>query len=208
AQPGTSLPEVDADALEAALAAAARSWDEDLAAEATWTLGEERARALLGLSAGAIPETYKADVPAANALTDLIRVDALLRSGEDTAFDLWEAESYTGGRPVSDHVKPGVWRLTIYRIGSPITLTDVLPRLQHMGVEVVDEHPYEFAGPSVATPFWIYDFGLSRSQSAPGPVHPEQVRGLFEDALIALWQGKVEDDGFSALVLDAHLTCR
>ena len=41
---------------------------------------------------------------------------------------------------------PRVWRLTIYRTGSPITLTDVLPRLQHMGVDVVDEHPYEFPG--------------------------------------------------------------
>ena len=37
-----------------------------------------------------------------------------------------------------------VWRLTIYRTGGPITLTDVLPRLQHMGVDVIDEHPYEF----------------------------------------------------------------
>jgi glutamate dehydrogenase len=207
ARPGTSLPDVDAEALEAAVAAAARSWDEDLAAEATWTLGEERARALLSTCTGAIPETYKADVTAADALTDLIRVDDLLRSGGDTAFDLWEAESYTGGKPLADHARQGVWRLTIYRAGSPITLTDVLPRLQHMGVEVVDEHPYEFAGPSTAKPFWVYDFGLSRSgHPAEGPMHPEQVKSLFEDALGALWQGRIEDDGFNALVLDAHLT--
>jgi glutamate dehydrogenase len=206
AQPGTSLPDVDAAALEAAVAAAARSWDEDLAAEATRTLGEEPARALLDVCSGAIPETYKTDVPAANALNDFIRVGELLRSGEDTAFDLWEAESYSGGRPVTDQSKDGVWRLTIYRIGSPITLTDVLPRLQNMGVEVVDEHPYEFAGPSLPQPFWIYDFGLARSREAPGPSHPEQVKSLFEDALKALWQGKVEDDGFNALVLHAHLT--
>ncbi len=207
ARPGTSLADVDAAELEAKLAAAARSWDEDLAAEATWTLGEKRGRTLLAMTTGAIPETYKADVPAANALTDLIRVDNLLQSGENTAFDLWEAESYSGGRPVTEHSKNGVWRLTIYRTGSPITLTDVLPRLQHMGVEVVDEHPYEFAGPALAQPFWIYDFGLSRSAAAPeGPAHPEQVKSLFEDALIALWQGKVEDDGFNSLVLDAHLT--
>ena len=206
AQPGMSLPDVDAAALEAALAAAARSWDEDLAAAAVRTLGEERARSLLANCSAAIPETYKTDVPAENALTDLVRVDGLLRSGEDTAFDLWEAESYSGGRPVSDHVRHGVWRLTIYRIGSPITLTDVLPRLQHMGVEVVDEHPYEFAGPSAAKPFWIYDFGLSRGGSpTQGPMHPGQVKSLFEDALMALWQGKIEDDGFNALVLDAHL---
>jgi glutamate dehydrogenase len=75
-----------------------------------------------------------------------------------------------------------------------------------MGVEVVDEHPYEFAGPSVAKPFWIYDFGLSRGEAAQGPEHPEEVKSLFEDALTALWQGKVEDDGFNSLVLDARLT--
>jgi glutamate dehydrogenase len=206
AEPGTSLPDVDAAALEAAVAAAARSWDEDLAAEATRTLGEESARLLLDICSGTIPETYKTDVPATAALNDFIRVGELLRSGQDTAFDLWEAQSYSGGRPVTDQSRDGVWRLTIYRTGSPITLTDVLPRLQHMGVEVVDEHPYEFTGPSLAKPFWIYDFGLARSREARGPSHPEQVKGLFEDALMALWQGKVEDDGFNALVLHAHLT--
>jgi glutamate dehydrogenase len=209
AQPGTPLAEVDAAELEAKVAAAARSWDEDLAAEAVWTLGEERAQALLDMCSGEIPETYKADVAPVDALTDLMRVDELLRSGEDTSFDLWEAETYTGGKPLADHAKRGVWRLTIYRAGSPITLTDVLPRLQNMGIEVVDEHPYEFAGPPGAKPFWVYDFGVARS-GHPGPatVRPEQVKDMFEDALIALWQGKLEDDGFNALVLDAHLTWR
>src|SRR5215467_5356614 len=208
AQPGTPLAEVDATELEAKVAAAARSWDEDLAAEAVWTLGEERARALLDMCSGEIPETYKADVAPVDALTDLMRVDDLLRSGEDTSFELWEAESYTGGKPLADHAKHGVWRLTIFRAGSPITLTDVLPRLQNMGIEVVDEHPYQFAGPPGAKPFWVYDFGVARSGHAGPAVRPEQVKDLFEDALIALWQGKLEDDGFNALVLDAHLTWR
>jgi glutamate dehydrogenase len=207
ARPGTSLADVDAAELEAKVAAAARSWDEDLAAEAISTLGEERARALLDICSGAIPETYKADVAPADALSDLMRVDDLLRSGEDTSFELWEAESYSGGKPLADHARPGVWRLSIYRAGSPITLTDVLPRLQNMGIEVVDEHPYEFAGRPGAKPFWVYDFGVARrGQAGPATVRPEQVRSLFEDALIALWQGKLEDDGFNALVLDAHLT--
>jgi glutamate dehydrogenase len=210
ARKGTSLPDVDPAALEAAVAAAVRSWDDDLAAEATRKLGEGSARALLGLCAAVIPETYKTDVPAANALTDFLRIQQLLADGQDTAFDLWEAESYTGGRPVTDVSRQGVWRLTIYRTGSPITLTDVLPRLQHMGVEVVDEHPYEFAGPGMAAPFWIYDFGLRRSaeagQAAAAPSHPGPVKAMFEDALLALWRGDIEDDGFNALVLDAHLT--
>jgi glutamate dehydrogenase len=46
----------------------------------------------------------------------------------------------------------------VFRSVTPITLSDVLPQLQHMGLEVLDEHPYEFGEPS--RPFWIYDFGL------------------------------------------------
>ena len=216
AEPGQRLPDVDPAALEAKLAAAVRSWDEDLAADARRALGEEQARAVLAICPDAIPETYKADVPAAYAVSDLARVLGLLQAGQNVAFDLWEAEGFSGGVPVVEagpEHRPRVWRLTIYRTGAPITLTEVLPRLQHMGVEVVDEHPYEFAGPGVAQPFWIYDFGLRRRRSgggdAPhGPLHPGPVKALFEDALGALWRGQIEDDGFNALVLNAHLSWR
>src|ERR1035441_5894691 len=44
---GHPVPQVDAAALERALAAAVRSWDEDLTAEVTRRLGEDRARTLL-----------------------------------------------------------------------------------------------------------------------------------------------------------------
>ena len=61
---------------------------------------------------------------------------------------------------------PRSWRLKIYRTQAPITLSQVLPELQHMGVEVVDERPYEFAAAGLgAQPFWIYDFGLRRAGS-------------------------------------------
>ena len=222
AKPGTALAEADTAGLEAKIVAAARSWDEDLAAEATRKLGDVRGRALLAPFAGAIPETYKTDVPASYAVNDLIRMQSLLASGQTSSFDLWEAEGYVGGQPAAGD-RHGVWRLTIYRVGTPITLTDVLPRLQHMGVDVVDEHPYEFTGP-LAQPFWIYDFGLRRTgvgaagnepvtgqfpTVAPGAMPPSGlVKALFEDALTALWQGRIEDDGFNALVLDAHLTWR
>ena len=222
AKPGTALADVDTADLEARIVAAARSWDEDLVAEAARKLGDAPARALLAPFAGAIPQTYKTDVPASYAVNDLIRMQSLLASGETSAFDLWEAEGYVGGQPAAGD-RHGVWRLTIYRVGTPITLTDVLPRLQHMGLDVVDEHPYEFAGP-LAQPFWIYDFGLRRTgvgaagnepvtgqfpAVAPGAMPPSgPVKALFEDALSALWQGRIEDDGFNALVLDAHLTWR
>ena len=150
-------------------------------------------------------------MPASAAVDDFVKIHELRESGQDIAFDLWESEDYIGGVPIVDgEAAPAgkrVWRLTIYRTSGPITLTDVLPRLQHMGVDVVDEHPYEFPG---SRPFWIYDFGLRRTGSPAQAARAsiERVRDQVQGALAALWAGQIEDDGFNALVLDAQLTWR
>ena len=188
-EPGRPVPQVDAAALERKLAEAVRSWDEDLAAEAVRVLGEGRASQVLELGAR-VPETYKADVSAADAVDDLTTMLALRDSGSEFAVRLVE--------------HPERWTLVVYRCGSPITLSDVLPQLQHMGLEVVDEHPYRFTGSSAAGSFWIYEFGLR----PPAAGTAGGVRQLFEDALTALWYGQTEDDGFNTLVLAAGLTWR
>src|SRR5262249_22168167 len=151
---------------EQAVAAAVRSWDDDLVREAVNQLGEGPGRALLADFAGSISETYKTDVPAAAAGFDLAKVLRVRGRRADIPFGVWESAGYGGGAPAGYHSEADtetdaagggerrVWRLTIHRNGPPITLTDVLPRLQHMGLEVVDEHPYEF-GSTAADPFWI-----------------------------------------------------
>jgi glutamate dehydrogenase len=212
AERGSQLPDADAAELERAIAAAVRSWDDDLAAEAAAALGPQRGRELLNQLGDSIPATYKTDVPASAAITDFARILRLRDSGRDVDFELWESEDYVGGVPIEDDEMPDartrVWRLTIYRTGGPITLTDVLPRLQHMGVDVVDEHPYEFPA---AFPFWIYDFGLRRTDAREGEaeadlIADQRVREQVESALAALWEDRISDDGFNALVLDAQLT--
>ena len=186
-EPGRPVPQVDAAALERKLAAAVRSWDEDLSAEATRVLGEERARTLLDRFGADIPETYKADVTARDAVDDLSTMLRLRESGAEFALRLVE--------------HPERWTLVVYRSGTLITLSEVLPQLQHMGLEVVDEHPYTFAGDASAGSFWIYEFGLR----PPAAAASGGLRQIFEDALTALWNGQTEDDGFNALVVTAGL---
>ena len=65
-----------------------------------------------------------------------------------------------------------------------------------MGVEVVDERPYELDG--LDRPSYIYEFGLRYDGSLP-----ENGRELFQDAVRAVWDGYNEIDGFNALVLAA-----
>src|SRR5262249_30953682 len=239
AERGKTLVDADVAVLEQSIAAAVRSWDDDLVREAVAQLGESDGRTLLAEFAASISDTYKADVPASAAISDLAKIKKMRQAGLDISFELWESEGYVGGAPAHEPAATGmaepspvapqaergdkagtgqrrrVWRLTIHRAGGPITLSDVLPRLQNMGVEVVDEHPYEFPG---VDPFWIYDFGLRRqAAAAAGPggrttklpdVSVTSVAGQLEGALAALWNGEIEDDGFNSLVLDAGLTWR
>jgi glutamate dehydrogenase len=189
AERGRAVPQVDAAALERRLAAAVRSWDEDLAAEAIRVLGEERAAKLLDLCGSGIPETYKADVSAQDAVGALSTMLRLRESGTEFAVRLVEGADR--------------WALRVYRSDTPITLSDVLPQLQHLGLDVVDEHPYEFTGRGHVGSFWIYEFGLRPPATASG-----SVRQIFEEALTALWLGQTEDDSFNALVLTAGLSWR
>ena len=202
AEPGQQLATVDQSELQAKVAAAVRSWDEDLAAEAERRLGPERAATMLWTCADGIPETYKADTAPAPAVADLDVVRQLREDGAPFAIRLSVGR---GGEPASVSADD-CWRLRVFRL-SPMTLSDVLPQLQHMGLEVLDEHPYEFSADT--HPFWIYDFGLRpRGRVARADTEADAIRHGFETALTALWQGLTEDDEFNGLVLDAELNWR
>ncbi|GAA2623022.1 NAD-glutamate dehydrogenase [Actinomadura fulvescens] len=192
---GRPLPDVDADELEARLAAATRSWEDDLADAIVEQCGEERSGALARRYGDAFPEGYKADFPARTAVADLKRLEELSGDGE-TSINLYEPFS----------AEPGERRLKIYRLGPPISLSRVLPLLTNMGVEVVDERPYEIVTGEPDRPYWIYDLGLR--YKPPAGVAEEDIKELFQDAFAALWRGDIENDGFNALVLHVGLNWR
>ncbi|PSK97142.1 glutamate dehydrogenase (NAD) [Murinocardiopsis flavida] len=194
---GRALADVDHTALEAEVVKATRSWDDDLLAELTARFGADRAAELLFSYGEMLPEGYKADTGAATAVDDLARVDTLTPGG--LTVSLYQQEG------AGEHD----WRFKVYREGDPISLSRVLPLLEHMGLEVVDERPYAITRPGADDSerrSWIYDFGLAPLPSAS--MSPERLKGLFEDAFVALWHGRGESDGFNALVLRAGLTWR
>ncbi|CAM5445500.1 NAD-glutamate dehydrogenase [Streptomyces aurantiogriseus] len=199
---GTELPELsdsDKERIEARLVEAARSWADAFAEALNAELGEERAAELLRRYNNAFPEGYKADHTARAAVADLVHLERLTEE-QNFALSLYE--------PVG--AGPGERRFKIYRRGDAISLSAVLPVLNRLGVEVIDERPYELraADRSVS---WIYDFGLRLPRSAGGANGDylgDDGRERFQEAFAATWTGKAENDGFNALVLGAGLTWR
>ena len=190
---GTPRPEdVDVDALQAELAAVARSWTDDLSDALYARYGPEADR-LFARVADAFPAAYQDDFPAERAVADLERLDGLAEGLP--ALRLWAPKD----------AAPGEYRLSIYRVGQRLMLSDVLPILQNMGVDVVDERPYEIDRIG-SPPTWIYDFGVV----TPATELP-LLRSLperFTEAVSAVWRGETEDDGLGALVMLAGLNWR
>ena len=78
--------------------------------------------------------------------------------------------------------------------GRALTLSDVLPLFENMGVEVADERPYAIV-PRGADGVWIYDFGLT--YTGEGELDADGVRDSFQDAFVRAWRGEVENDGYN-----------
>ncbi|GAA3658055.1 NAD-glutamate dehydrogenase [Lentzea roselyniae] len=190
--------EPDTQAIQNKLAEAVRSWDDRMVEAVVGDdgVGAESATEQGQRFASVFPEAYKEDFPASTGLEDYRRIEALAEGDLDMVFY------------VPEDAEPGERRFKLFVTGEGITLSDVLPMLQRMGVIVVDERPYEIARED-GVQCWIYDFGLRINEAALAQLSEadlENVRERFQNAFAAVWRGEAEVDRFNSLVLQAGLT--
>ncbi|GGC72556.1 NAD-glutamate dehydrogenase [Hoyosella rhizosphaerae] len=213
-----TAPDVSEEAreeLQRRLSEATRSWEDHLADE----VARREPTALAAQAnrfAGTFPQAYKEDFPPARALADLNRIERLQDGDIDIA--LYRKEG----------AKPGRWQLSLYLTGDGVSLSSVLPVMQSMGVEVLDERPYRLSR-SDGEQCWIYDFSLqvdhetlqspsvanlaaslstaptARAENAPSSNDLER---RFTEAFVAVWDGLAESDRFNELILRAGLDWR
>ncbi len=180
---------VDVAGLQDELTEAVRTWDDRL-------LSEPGGAALVDQLAG-VPEAYKAITPPAQAVEDITRIVALA-GPVDFSVRLCPAE------------RPADRRFTLYLASTPATLTDVLPLLQQLGLDVLDERPSEFVRAD-GLRVYVYDFSIRLDDATRTALEarPEaDIEREFCAAFGAAWRGDVETDRFSALVLRAGLPWR
>jgi glutamate dehydrogenase len=191
---GGGAPKVDVAALEKRLVAIARSWDDDLRDALIEACGEERANALFDRYAGGFAAGYRADHAPRAAVRDIELMESL--AGPDAlAMSLY----------VPLEAQPGRLRFKLVRAGELAPLSQSLPMLEHMGVQVLEERPYEVKRAD-STEAWIDDFGMR----VPGreEIDIEGLRGRFQETVARTWHGDNDNDEFNRLVLLAGLDWR
>ncbi|WP_373936783.1 NAD-glutamate dehydrogenase [Rhodococcus qingshengii] len=194
--------------VQALLTEVSRSWDDrinDLVRDSPGVDPE-----LVQRYSRVLPDGYKEDFEPSRALADIARLEALAPGAIDVL--LYRAVDSA----------PGAWRFTLFVGGDGISLSQVLPVLQSLGVEVLDERPHVVQRLD-GVQCWIYDFGLSVPADLRASVEIDldaqvpletstapltEVQKRFTAAFGAVWFGRAEADRFNELVLRAGMSWR
>ncbi len=189
-----TMPQVDVREIEQRLVRISRRWEDELKQALLDAVGEERGNALFERYASGFAAGYREEHSPRVAVRDI---------------ELMETLDDPDALPMSLYVPleapPGRLRFKLIRAGQLAPLSQSLPMLEHMGVQVLEERPYEVRR-SDGTEIWIDDFGMS----VPGndEIDVEKLRGPFQEALLRTWGGHNENDDFNRLVLLAGLDWR
>ncbi|MGH2376505.1 MAG: NAD-glutamate dehydrogenase, partial [bacterium] len=124
-------PDYNVREIEARLVEATRSWTDDLQEALVEQCGEERGVRFFRRYGEAFPAAYREDFPARTAVADITRIESLSPDG-DLGMNLYH--------PIE--ARDDTVRFKVFRLGRSITLSDVLPLFQSMGVTVLGVRPY------------------------------------------------------------------
>ena len=123
-------------------------------------------------------------------------------------FDIEKIETaYSENRVVLDLYRPNDMdlkqiRLKVFHVGSPVTLSDVMPILEDMGLRAIAELPFEVKPKGEEESLWIHDF-LLETPEIEDFVIINNVKENFEKAFVKIWYNQVDNDGLNRLVLSA-----
>ncbi|HEV7239700.1 MAG TPA: NAD-glutamate dehydrogenase [Thermoanaerobaculia bacterium] len=182
--------EVDIRRLEAQIGEVARTWTDRLLDALTTKQGEEVGIDLHHRYKRAFPMAYAERFSADAALFDIGNVEHVLATGE-LVVDLY--------RHRSDQSR---FHCKIIHTGPPVPLSEIMPRLENMGLKVLAEVPYEVQPLGATDPVRIRDFSLD-GEGMQDDLEP--VKEKFQEAFIRVWTRHAESDGFNRLVLGAEL---
>ncbi|MFI4964755.1 MAG: NAD-glutamate dehydrogenase [Caulobacterales bacterium] len=181
--------------LEAAITEAARTWEDrfEAAVRAPGRAPEDVAD-LLARYRDAFPAGYRDRFDPAEALADLAVVDGMA-PGQSVCVRAYRAASDSNLQ----------FRFKLYRPDAPAPLSDVLPILENMGLKALAEAGFPISRPGQPV-VWVHDFEIEDPHGAK--LVFADLKAAFEDAVVAVWTGRTENDGFNRLVLELSIPWR
>ena len=184
------VPDIEERALDQRLRDLVRGWDEDLEAAMLARLGPERTDALALTYERGFSASYRDQFTGEAAAVDVERLESL-------ASDADRQVHFYRRPPDAAHQL----RIKIYRTGSIIPLSEMVPVLEAFGFKVIEEFPFDT--PTETRHGWIHDFMVENPTGEA--IDLDFLKEHAEGALRAVMIGERENDAFNTLVVGVQL---
>lgn len=193
-------PRPDPEALETKITALARRWTDRFHDAILDSELDTEARAVAAYFVGSFNAAYREAFSPDEAMVDVSMLAGLNR---DHPICLRAYRKIT-----DDH---GRIRAKIYSRNGAIALSDCVPIFERMGLFVSFETGYPVTPsqkPVADAPdeYWVHSLSMRRADGLE--ISLDEIGQAFEDAFVAVWSGRAENDGFNALVFNAGLSWR
>ena len=181
----------DITGLENALAEIVRNWHDNLNDLLVARHGETEGLAMAKRYGRALSSSYIEQASPEAAADDVAQL-AALADADSLGISLRTD-------PSASHCE-GCIEVKLFRRGDSLPLSEVLPMLEHMGLQVVTEYPYSIVADGEELS--IQDLEVRVTE---GAALTEESIAYFTEAFGRVWHGDLENDGFNRLVLGAGL---
>lgn len=179
--------------IEKSLVEASKSWVDTLRESLVKHYGGMQGLPLFNKYRAAFSAAYRDKFTAEQAVHDLIYTESL--QAENIVLKVYH--------PVDEPLN--MLKLKVFHYDQPIPLSDALPILENLGFRVVGEEPYELTLSDNKAVF-INDFRMSYIYGDLPELN--DISTLLEEAFIALWEERAENDEFNHLIIYAQFTWR
>lgn len=180
-----------AKALEQKVVELSQSWSECLEHELVDHFGEAQGLELAQRYAGCFPAFYQENTSMQSAIKDLDVIESLDAS-QPTSLYFYRQDD-------SNYIN-----FKLFNFDKNITLSEVIPVLENLGLSVLEEHPYRIKKDDDC--IFLHDFTLDYKQGNEFP--KDDVIDFLEETFLRVWQGDAKNDMFNYLVLSAKLDWR
>lgn len=186
--------EVDSGTLEEEIIQVSMSWKEHLNNYLIEEFGDEKGAKLFDNFGEAFGPGYMDDFVPRAAIDDIKKI-ATLNSTDDIATSFY--------RKLGGDSKAVTFRL--FHLDTSIILSDVMPILEHLGLRVESEHPYDIKCKDGKV-VWVHEYDLNIGKNVD--IDFDKVSDGFKEAFLRIWKKDAESDYFNKLIIGANVGWR
>lgn len=192
------IPEFDNDELELQLIEAGQNWADQLKEVIEdKIMDDEKSSQLFQRYGNAFSAGYQEQYKPFQAVLDVENIDAIIY-GDQIDIELYEEKTTSG--ELETHIK-------LYHAQTPLALSDVLPLMENMGLDIITELPSEVSPRDYDGVVWIHDFLVKASDSTQ-KIDVEAAKEPFENVFKRAWNKEMESDSLNMLSFYAQMEWR